>query len=109
VVFSFFQGGEGLAIAAALEDETYPIDDLVFDLANIRAGPRFAGEDSPLAGRLGALCQRLYEWADHPGYLEMVPGITERVLEVIREVVTIRRVATSSPRIRCVKAMSNVR
>ena len=41
-VFSFFQAGEGLAIAAALEDETYPIDDLVFDLANIRAGPRFA-------------------------------------------------------------------
>ncbi len=48
VVFGFFQAGEGLAIAAALEDETYPIDDLVFDLANIRAGPRFAGEDSPL-------------------------------------------------------------
>ena len=31
----------------------YPIDDLVFDLANIRAGPRFAGEDAPLGGRLG--------------------------------------------------------
>ena len=53
VVFGFFQGGEGLAIAAALEEATYPIDDLVFDLANIRAGPRFAGEDAPLGGRLG--------------------------------------------------------
>ncbi|MFL6569446.1 MAG: DEAD/DEAH box helicase, partial [Chthoniobacterales bacterium] len=42
IVFSFFQGGEGLAIAAALEDEKYPINDLVFDLANIRGGPRFA-------------------------------------------------------------------
>ena len=31
------------------------------------AGPRFAGEDAPLGGRLGALCQRLYERADHPG------------------------------------------
>ena len=71
IVFGFFQAGEGLAIAAALEDETYPIDDLVFDLANIRAGPRFAGEDSRLAGRLGALCQTVYERADHPGYLEM--------------------------------------
>ena len=71
VVFGLFQGGEGLAIAAALEDESFPIGDLVFDLANIRAGPRFAGEDSPLAGRLGALCQRVYERADHPGYLEM--------------------------------------
>jgi len=90
VVFGLFQGGEGLAIAAALEDETYPIDDLVFDLANIRAGPRFAGEDSPLAGRLGALCQRVYERADHPGYLEMgVPvHYGTGASEVIREVVT---------------------
>jgi hypothetical protein len=89
-VFGFFQGGEGLAIAAALEDETYPIDDLVFDLANIRAGPRFAGEDSPLAGRLGALCQRVYERADHPGYLEMgVPvHYGTGASEVVREVVT---------------------
>src|SRR5262249_887935 len=35
IIFSFFHGGEGLAIAAALEDETYPISDLVFDLANV--------------------------------------------------------------------------
>src|SRR5262249_55823958 len=27
IIFSFFHGGEGLAIAAALEDETYPISD----------------------------------------------------------------------------------
>ena len=90
VVFGFFQGGEGLAIAAALEEETYLIDDLVFDLANIRAGPRFAGEDAPLGGRLGALCQRVYERADHPGYLEMgVPmHYGAGASEVIREVVT---------------------
>ena len=90
VVFGFFQGGEGLAIAAALEDETYPIEDLVFDLANIRAGPRFAGEDAPLGGRLGALCQRVYERADHPGYVEMgVPvHYGAGASEVIREVVT---------------------
>ncbi|MBA3651754.1 MAG: hypothetical protein H0W66_09820, partial [Chthoniobacterales bacterium] len=90
VVFGFFQGGEGLAIAAALEEETYPIDDLVFDLANIRAGPRFAGDDAPLGGRLGALCQRVYERTDHPGYLEMgVPlHYGSGAAEVIREVVT---------------------
>ncbi len=89
IVFGFFQAGEGLAIAAALEDETYPIDDLVFDLANIRAGPRFAGEDSRLAGRLGALCQTIYERADHPGYLEMgVPvHYGAGAAEVIRELV----------------------
>jgi hypothetical protein len=71
MIFSFFHGGEGLAVAAALEDETYPIDELVFDLANIRAGPRFAGEDSPTGGRLGILCQRIYGRADYPGYLTM--------------------------------------
>ena len=71
MIFSFFHGGEGLAVAVALEDETYPIDELVFDLANIRAGPRFAGEDSPMGGRLGILCQRVYRRADYPGYLTM--------------------------------------
>jgi superfamily II DNA/RNA helicase len=88
-LFSFFQAGEGLAVAAALEDETYPIDELVFDLANIRAGPRFAGEDAPLGGRLGILCQRIYGRADHPGYLEMgVPAhYGSGASEVIRELV----------------------
>jgi hypothetical protein len=71
MIFSFFHGGEGLAVAVALEDETYPIEELVFDLANIRAGPRFAGEDAPLGGRLGILCQRIYGRADYPGYLSM--------------------------------------
>src|SRR5438132_3348180 len=71
MIFSFFHGGEGLPVAAALEDETYPINELVFDLANIRAGPRFAGEDSPMGGRLGILCQRVYRRADYPGYLSM--------------------------------------
>ncbi|MFN2508349.1 MAG: DEAD/DEAH box helicase [Chthoniobacterales bacterium] len=90
VVFSFFQGGEGLGIAAALEDDGYLIDDLVFDLANIRGGPRFAGEDAPMGGRLGILCQRVYERADYPGYLEMGTPIHygAGAAEVIREVVT---------------------
>jgi hypothetical protein len=89
VIFSFFQAGEGLAVAAAVHDETYPIDDLVFDLANIRAGPRFAGEDAPLGGRLGTLCQRIYKRLDYPGYLAMgVPvqygaGAAEVVKELI--------------------------
>jgi len=89
VLFGFFQSGEGLAIAAALEDESYPIDDLVFDLANLRAGPRFAGEDSPMGGRLGILCQRVYDRADHPGYLEMGVPIQygAGAAEVMREVI----------------------
>ena len=89
-LFSFFHAGEGLAIAAGLEDETYPIDDLVFDLANIRAGPRFAGEEAPLGGRLGILCQQVYGRADHPGYLEMGVPVQygSGASEVIRELVT---------------------
>src|SRR5262249_24772525 len=91
IIFSFFHGGEGLAIAAALQDETYPISDLVFDLANVRAGPRFSGEDAPMGGRLGILCQRLYSRADYPGYLTMgVPmqygaGASEVVRELVAD------------------------
>jgi hypothetical protein len=91
MIFSFFHGGEGLAVAVALEDETYPIDELVFDLANIRAGPRFAGEDAPMGGRLGILCQRMYSRADYPGYLTMgVPmhygaGASEVVRELVAD------------------------
>ncbi|HEV2804926.1 MAG TPA: DEAD/DEAH box helicase [Chthoniobacterales bacterium] len=90
VLFSFFHAGEGLAIAAALEDETYPVDDLVFDLGNIRAGPRFAGEDAPMGGRLGILCQQTYGRADHPGYLEMGVPVQygSGASEVIRELVS---------------------
>ncbi|HEX3818232.1 MAG TPA: hypothetical protein VHW03_08080, partial [Chthoniobacterales bacterium] len=88
IVFGFFQAGEGLAIAAGLEDETYPIEDLIFDLANLRAGPRFSGEDLPLGGRLGALCQTVFERVDHPGYLEMgVPvHYGAGASEVVREI-----------------------
>ena len=89
VIFSFFHHGEGLAVAAALEHPGYVIDDLIYDLANLRAGPRFAGEDSPYGGRLGSLCGQTYERADLPGYLEMgVPvdhgaGASEVVRDMI--------------------------
>jgi superfamily II DNA/RNA helicase len=89
IIFSFFHGGEGLAIAAALEDETYPMDELIFDLANVRAGPRFSGEDAPMGGRLGILCQRVYNRADYPGYLTMGVPIQygAGASEVVREIV----------------------
>jgi hypothetical protein len=89
ILFSFFHNGEGLAVAAALEDHGYPIEELVFDLANLRAGPRFAEDESPLGGRLGALCQQTYDRADLQGYLEMgVPpqygaGASEAIREII--------------------------
>lgn len=38
---SFFNGGEGLAIAAALEESSYSVDAIAIDIANLRAGFRF--------------------------------------------------------------------
>ncbi len=89
ILFSFFQHGEGLAVAAGLEDPTYAIDDLIFDIANLRAGPRFSDAESPYSGRLAILCQQKYERADLPGYLEHgVPaeygaGASEAVREMV--------------------------
>jgi hypothetical protein len=89
IVFSFFHHGEGLAIAAALEDSAYAVEDLIFDLANLRAGPRFSGDDSPWGGRLGAHCQKVCERADLPGYLTMGVPVEygAGAAEVAREIV----------------------
>jgi superfamily II DNA/RNA helicase len=67
---SFFSQGDGLALAAALEDEEYPLSDLIYDLANLDAGFRFCGEDNRWAGRLALACQRLFGLQTLPGYLE---------------------------------------
>jgi hypothetical protein len=70
-VVSFFSQGDGLAIAAALEDETYPLQELIYDLANLDAGFRFAGEDiNRWGGRLGIVCHEKYGLQSVPGYLE---------------------------------------
>jgi len=69
-VCSFFSQGDGLAIAAALEDESYPIDELVYDLADLDASFRFCGEDNRWAGRLAMACHKLYGNQTIPGYLE---------------------------------------
>ena len=68
---SFFSQGDGLAIAAALEEETYPLDELIYDVANLDAGFRFAGEDiNRWGGRLGIVCHEKYGLQSIPGYLE---------------------------------------
>jgi hypothetical protein len=71
VLFGFFHHAEGFAISTALEDEKYTIGDLVFDLSNLRAGPRFAGDDSPYGGPLGHHSQQASGRAEIPGYLTM--------------------------------------
>lgn len=67
---SFFSGSDGLAIAAALEDPAYPVEELVYDLACLDAGFRFAGDDNRWAGRLALACNQAYGIQTVPGYLE---------------------------------------
>lgn len=68
IVFSFFNHGEGLVIAAALEEMSYPIEELLYDLANIRAGHRFNA--LAMAGRpMTAISQTAYGLKSIPGYL----------------------------------------
>src|SRR5262249_47244755 len=70
IIFSFFQHGEGLAIAAALEDESYPLDELVPHLANLRSDCHFDMPEPCGSGRLAALCRATYGFVNHHGYLE---------------------------------------
>lgn len=67
---SFFSQGDGLAVAAALEEESYPLDELIFDLANLDGGFRFCGEDNRWGGRLANVCHERYGLLSIPGYLE---------------------------------------
>jgi len=69
-VVSYFSQGDGLAIAAALEDATYPLDELIYDLANLDAGFRFCGEDNRWGGRLAAVCHERFGLQSITGYLE---------------------------------------
>ncbi|MDF1656383.1 MAG: DEAD/DEAH box helicase [Verrucomicrobiales bacterium] len=80
VLFSLFQGGEGLAIAAALEDPHYPVDEIVLHLANLRAGHRFELDavpnaerlvDSVGSERLAAASRQAHGAVDFEGYLRL--------------------------------------
>jgi superfamily II DNA/RNA helicase len=86
-IFSYFQHGDGLAIAAALEDSSYDFSSLVYDLANIRGGHRFAEFEGPSA-KLGIQCRLRYGSLNYKGYLRRgLPfGYGEGVAEVIRTV-----------------------
>ena len=70
VIVSFFTGGDGLALAAAMEDDQYPIEELVYDLANLRGGFRFHGDEDRYEGRLAWACRQIYGAHSMLGYLE---------------------------------------
>jgi hypothetical protein len=69
-IVSFFLGSEGLALAAALEDRRYPIDDLLFDCANLFGGERFTGTNPRWLGRLAEVCTRAYRRLTIDGWLQ---------------------------------------
>ena len=69
-VVSFFHQEDGLAIAAALEDSSFPLDELIYELANLDAGFRFCGEENRWAGRIPIACHHLYGMQTVSGYLE---------------------------------------
>ena len=104
IIFSFFNQGEGLAIAAALEEPDYPIEDLIFDLANLRVGHRFSLDETYAHGRLGTVCQIVYQRGEYPGYLELGlpiaygPGGSEVVREVVAHQVPRHRLVSESVR-----------
>jgi len=104
IIFSFFNQGEGLAIAAALEEPDYAIEDLIFDLANLRVGHRFSLDETYSQGRLGAVCQMVYQRGEYPGYLELGlpiaygPGGSEVVRDVVAHQVPRHRLVSESVR-----------
>jgi superfamily II DNA/RNA helicase len=69
IIFSYFNHGEGLAISAALEDPDYPIGELIWDLANLRAGYRFS-ENASTGDRLASCCYDTYGHKDVTPYLK---------------------------------------
>jgi hypothetical protein len=68
LICSFFHHGEGLAIAAALETQDYPVESLTCDLANLRAGHRFE-HIGDIGNRLSYICRQTYGNLTLPGYL----------------------------------------
>ncbi len=68
IIFSFFTRGEGLAVALALEDQNYPVEELIYDLANLRAGHRFQSY-SQTESRLGLVCREAFGFKSCAGYL----------------------------------------
>ncbi|MDF1816286.1 MAG: DEAD/DEAH box helicase [Verrucomicrobiales bacterium] len=89
VICGFFQHGEGLAVAAALEDAQYPVDEMVYHFANLRAGYRFELNEAGAEGgseRLATCCRQAYGPVDFEGYLHLgLPtGYGEGAAEVVR-------------------------
>ena len=68
-IMACFSGAEGLGVLAGLEDEKYPLTDLLVDMANLVAGDRFCGNEPRWGGRLALACQKAYKRFTSEGFL----------------------------------------
>jgi hypothetical protein len=68
-LMAHFSGAEGLGVVAGLEDEKYPLPELLEDIANLAAGDRFSGNEPRWAGRLAYACQKAYRRFQSDGFL----------------------------------------
>ncbi len=68
-VMARFSGPEGLGVIAGLEDEKYPLTDLLEDIANLAAGDRFCGNEPRWAGRLAFACHKAFKRFQSDGFL----------------------------------------
>lgn len=88
-IVAVFLGPEGLALAAGLEDRRYPVEQLLFDCANLFAGDRFAGTNPRRLGRLAAVCEKTYRRLVVEGYLDegLSPAYGYGASEIVQAVV----------------------
>lgn len=89
-----FQHGEGLAVAAALEDAGYDPEDLAWDLAELRAGERLAAL-ARSSSRLAAGCRLAYRSLTAEGYLR--DGLPESFGEGTAELLRAHALHGKSP------------
>lgn len=64
-----FSGPEGLGVIVGLEDEKYPLEEMIEDVANLVAGDRFCGNEPRWGGRLATACQKAYRRFQSDGFL----------------------------------------
>ncbi len=87
-IAAVFLGPEGLALAAGLEDRRYPVDQLLYDCANLFAGDRFAGTNPRRLGRLAHVCEKTYRRLSSEGYLDegLPPAYGHGASEIVQAV-----------------------
>ena len=84
-----FLGPEGLALAVALEDKRYPLDQLIYDGANLFAGDRFSETNPRRLGRLAAIGEKAFHRFDFEGWLVegVSPGYGYGASEVVQSII----------------------